>query len=227
VMIALWLTQAAGMPQPAKLMRPRSCVHNCEENGHEHNVVINTKPHGVSPRSPDRLLTGGEQALLSSVKYKEIGGNQQGKLDHLDRLKERMLARLQGQILVETTFRYYSPVEVHSDEVALVGSWAQWVMLHDMDKVADKVWELSINLPPGQHQFKFLVNGEWRLSPAYLKVDDGVGTDGNNAIIVAEPDKEAGGLALRQLEQWLSGVGLTGDVLDRFVEVWLWKHCPC
>jgi hypothetical protein len=24
--------------------------------------------------------------------------------------------------------------------VALVGSWAQWVMLHDMDKVADKVF---------------------------------------------------------------------------------------
>ena len=37
----------------------------------------------------------------------------------------------------------------------------------------------------------------------------------SSAIIVAEPDKEAGGLALRQLEQWLSGVGLTGDVLDR------------
>jgi hypothetical protein len=42
-----------------------------------------------------------------------------------------------------------------------------------------QVWELSINLPPGEHQFKFLVNGNWRLCSMYQKVDDGVGTDGN------------------------------------------------
>jgi hypothetical protein len=108
-----------------------------------------------------------------------------------------------------------------------VGSWAQWVMLHDMDKVADKVWELSINLPPGEHQFKFLVNGNWQLCSMYQKVDDGVGTDGNNLMTVAEPDTEAGAVALKQLEAWLSTAGLSGNVLDRFVEVWLWKHCPC
>ena len=42
------------------------------------------------------IISGGEHALLSSIRYKEIGGNQHHKLETLDRLKERMLARLQG-----------------------------------------------------------------------------------------------------------------------------------
>ena len=96
--------------------------------------------------------------MLISKKYQEIGGNQHHNMDRMDRLKARMLARLQGHALVETTFRFHQEEEVPSGEIALVGSWAQWVMLHGMEKVADKVWELSLNLPPGMHQFKFLVS---------------------------------------------------------------------
>lgn len=226
----VWFSRGASCmaPPPAKLLGPRVCVHSHTEGAScELPPVVNTRPYGIQERTPEKILSAGEQALLVSRKYQEIGGNQHRKLEHLDRLKERMLARLQGQVLVETTFRYHQQNEVVSGEIAMVGSWAQWVMLHGMDKVSDKVWELSINLPPGEHQFKFLVNGAWRLSGKYEVVDDGVGTDGNNVIYVAEPDKDASGAVLQQLEQWLGTVGLTGEVLDRFVEVWLWKNCPC
>lgn len=165
--------------------------------------------------------------MLISKKYQEIGGNQHHNMDRMDRLKARMLARLQGHVLVETTFRFHQEEEVPSGEIALVGSWAQWVMLHGMEKVADKVWELSLNLPPGMHQFKFLVNGMWRLSRNYRIVDDAVGTDGNNCIEVLAPDVERGGEVLKELEQWLRTVGLSKEVLDQFVEAWLWKNCPC
>mmetsp|Transcript_38565 Transcript_38565/g.62172 ORF Transcript_38565/g.62172 Transcript_38565/m.62172 type:complete len:211 (+) Transcript_38565:379-1011(+) len=194
-----------------------------------HPPSTHTQPFGLVERSPERIMSAGEQALLISRKYQEMGGNQHRKMEHLDRLKERMLARLQGQVLVETTLRYY--VEDNdpkpSGELALVGSWAQWVMLHGMDRVSEKVWELSLNLPPGRHEFKFLVNGAWRVDRKYEIVDDGVGTDGNNALEVQLPNKDAGGEVLQQLEQWLKTMGLSGDVLDRFVEVWLWKNCPC
>jgi hypothetical protein len=220
---------AGGVPSPASLVRPRACVHSHSDGGScdAPPVAINMRPYGVQEKMPEKILSAGEQALLVSRKYQEIGGNQHRKMEHLDRLKERMLARLQGQVLVETTFRYYQDHEVVEGEIAMVGSWAQWVMLHGMDKVADRVWELSINLPPGEHQFKFLVNGSWRLSSKYEVVDDGVGTDGNNCIHVPEPDKDASGAVLQQLEQWLRTVGLSSEVMDRFVELWLWKNCAC
>jgi len=40
------------------------------------------------------------------------------------------------------------------------------------------------NVPPGTHQFKFLVDGEWKLSPGFEVVDDDVGTAGNNIVSV-------------------------------------------
>ena len=67
----------------------------------------------------------------------------------------------------------------------------------------------------------------WRLSRNYRIVDDAVGTDGNNCIEVLAPDVERGGEVLKELEQWLHTVGLSKEVLDQFVEAWLWKNCPC
>ena len=39
----------------------------------------------------------------------------------------------------------------------------------------------------GEHQFKFLADGRWRLSPNYSVVDDSVGTSGNNKVHVCVP----------------------------------------
>jgi hypothetical protein len=39
----------------------------------------------------------------------------------------------------------------------------------------------------GEHQFKFLADGKWSLSPNYCVVDDSVGTTGNNKLQVSVP----------------------------------------
>lgn len=67
--------------------------------------------------------------------------------------------------------------------VALVGSFSDWAP-QAMTRQG-KVWRAVVRLPPGSHQFAFLVDGEWFL-PANAPgvVDDGFGQ--KNATVVIE-----------------------------------------
>ncbi|EKX43638.1 hypothetical protein GUITHDRAFT_110435 [Guillardia theta CCMP2712] len=100
-------------------------------------------------------------------------------------LKERLLARLNGLTLVPTTFTWQD--EEEREEVAMVGSWGQWVLLYTLKRMSATSWQTCINLPPGKHEFKFLIDGTWKLSGQYDIVDDTVGTNGNNVIEVDAP----------------------------------------
>lgn len=46
------------------------------------------------------------------------------------------------------------------------------------------MWEVTVNIPVGEHQFKFLIDGVWHVSHEYAVVDDNVGTTGNNYLQV-------------------------------------------
>ena len=62
------------------------------------------------------------------------------------------------------------------------------MVLHPLQRVkGGGIWECTINIPPGTHQFKFLVDGAWELSSCFPVVDDNVGTTGNNWVQVAAP----------------------------------------
>jgi hypothetical protein len=78
-----------------------------------------------------------------------------------------------------------APAEV----VYLAGSFNQWQpRLTPMTPDADKrVWTLTLNLPAGAHQYKFVVNGtDWRTDPTAPAIDDG---NGNlNSVVWVEPD---------------------------------------
>ena len=39
--------------------------------------------------------------------------------------------------------------------VQVVGSWSNWIESHDLTKVDAKTWHVSVELPPGEHLFKF------------------------------------------------------------------------
>ena len=145
-----------------------------------------------------KILSRGEQALLVSRKYGEIGGNQHLMQEPLDLLKERMLARLQGRVLVATTitFRNYEVDLRDAREVVVVGSWAQWVLLHAMEPAGPDTWTVTLNLPPGEHQLKFLVDGHWLRSSEYNSVDDSVGSDGNNMLTVRSSSRPPLALAM-------------------------------
>lgn len=50
--------------------------------------------------------------------------------------------------------------------VQLVGDFTQWQERPvSLRKDADGVWRTTVNLPPGGHHYRFLVDGEWRDDP--------------------------------------------------------------
>ena len=51
-------------------------------------------------------------------------------------------------------------------------------------------WTLTKKLPPGQHQFKFIVDGEWMVNEEYEKATDDMGMVNNVIEMVQEEQKE-------------------------------------
>ena len=50
--------------------------------------------------------------------------------------------------------------------VQLVGDFTQWQERPiSMQKAADGIWRTTVELPPGTHHYRFLVDGQWRDDP--------------------------------------------------------------
>lgn len=62
--------------------------------------------------------------------------------------------------------RSFSLAAPKAASVQLVGDFTQWQHKPiTMRKGADGVWSASVELPPGSHHYRFLVDGEWRDDP--------------------------------------------------------------
>lgn len=52
-------------------------------------------------------------------------------------------------------------------EVVLMGDFNQWgSKKHRMKRNNNGVWEMKVILGPGAHEYKFLVDGQWKNDPA-------------------------------------------------------------
>jgi 1,4-alpha-glucan branching enzyme len=72
------------------------------------------------------------------------------------------MARKQS-IPKDQTFRFTAPDAM---SVLLVGDFTHWQSQPiPMQKGLDGIWAVSVNLPPGTHTYRFLVDGEWRDDP--------------------------------------------------------------
>lgn len=64
---------------------------------------------------------------------------------------------------VNGTRQSFSLVAPTATRVQLTGDftdWQQWPL--DMDQGEDGIWRVIVELPPGTHQYRFLVNGQSR-----------------------------------------------------------------
>ena len=60
----------------------------------------------------------------------------------------------------------FSIEAVDAGAVALVGTFNNWnPRKHPMQRSAAGSWQRSVMLPPGAHEYKFLVDGNWREDP--------------------------------------------------------------
>ena len=87
-----------------------------------------------------------------------------------------------GKGTVSQTFSVTAP---GASSVALVGDFTHWrknpIGLH---KEAAGVWRVTVPLEPGEHHYRFLVDGEWRDDPeCAVRVPNPFGIE--NAVVKA------------------------------------------
>lgn len=68
--------------------------------------------------------------------------------------------------------------------VYLAGTFNNWSPSQDLmrDQDGDGIWEITLELEPGQYQYKFVIDGSWKEDPSSKEyVDDGYG--GKNSVL--------------------------------------------
>ncbi len=68
----------------------------------------------------------------------------------------------------KVTFTYDNP---EAQSVSLTGSFCHWKPdAHPLSKDANGVWKISVSLPSGRHEYRFVVDGEWTNDPRCSEV---------------------------------------------------------
>ncbi len=58
-------------------------------------------------------------------------------------------------------------VEAEAESVAVAGDFNQWDLnRHALKKKSGGTWEKIVFLDPGSYEYKFFVDGQWRMDPA-------------------------------------------------------------
>jgi len=74
------------------------------------------------------------------------------------------------------TFRFAAPTAL---SVMLAGDFTHWQQRAvPMQKGKDGIWTATIDLTPGQHKYRFIVDGEWQDDPeCAVRVPNPYGTE--------------------------------------------------
>lgn len=136
-----------------------------------------------------RFLVSTVLAILLGVAVAGCGG---GPGEHAPRAED-------GAVL----FSYYAPL---ADSVYLAGSFAGWdPHAIPMRFEPDGVWRVSVNLPVGFNEYRFVVDGEWVADPDNPAAVTNNYGEPNSVLYVTE----LGGVELRAPEQ--GGDPVSGD----------------
>ena len=86
--------------------------------------------------------------------------------------------------VIDQTFSFNAP---GATRVALVGDFTHWQKNPvNLQKQPDGIWRTTVALEPGEHHYRFLVDGEWRDDPECpLRVANPFG--GHDAVLKLPP----------------------------------------
>jgi len=77
-----------------------------------------------------------------------------------------------------------------ASNVRLAGSFTNWQPQYELHQTAPGIWTITLPLPPGVHDYAFIVNGQrWVADPYARAVDDGFG--GTNSRLALVPPEDA------------------------------------
>jgi len=84
--------------------------------------------------------------------------------------------------LPRVTFRLEYPT---ASEVFLAGSFNRWdPQSHPLKRTKKGHWSITITLPRGRHEYRYVVDGQWFTDPNTLRVPNAFGSE--NSVIVVE-----------------------------------------
>ena len=79
----------------------------------------------------------------------------------------------------------FSIIAPEADKVTVAGDFNAWdATCHSLKKKNNGQWEKTLTLPPGDYQYKFLVDGHWRLDPGNEQACDNEFGTRNNILVV-------------------------------------------
>lgn len=116
--------------------------------------------------------------------YMGLAGEVVSEEKRLGKVKSPSVQLGPRQVKEGVVFSYYDPV---AKSVQLVGDFSKWKPLEDLmvQQKENKIWKGMVSLKPGKYQYKFIVDGEWRIDPYNSEVvtsDIGVN---NSSVVVS------------------------------------------
>lgn len=75
-----------------------------------------------------------------------------------------------------------------ASEVFLTGSFAKWATQFIMIETQKNQFEITLNLPPGEYEYKFIVDGEWKVDESRPLIADKKGEENNYLLVVDNSD---------------------------------------
>ena len=68
-------------------------------------------------------------------------------------------------------FMVYAP---EAKTVSLAGTFNDWSLdATPLNRDAEGTWRLTLDLPPGRYEYKFIINGKWCCEPGFDPAYDG------------------------------------------------------
>lgn len=66
--------------------------------------------------------------------------------------------------------------------ISIYGSFDGWGVGHPLARDTGGLWKATVDLPKGATEYKFLIDGEWRINPIISSIADGF--EGRNNILI-------------------------------------------
>ena len=87
--------------------------------------------------------------------------------------------------------------------VQVAGSWNQW-RARDLDLVGDDTWMLSLSIPPGTFQYKYIIDGVWIHDPSKKWLQDAEGNINNVIKVESKLEIVVRNLRILELQKLVS-----------------------
>lgn len=72
----------------------------------------------------------------------------------------------------------------NASEVFLTGSFAKWATQFIMIETQKNQFEITLNLPPGEYEYKYIVDGEWKVDESRPVISNKKGEENNYLLVI-------------------------------------------